>query len=102
MPDRWSLTDGEGVSRTVSVSGALRANNGSALTRFALAGLGVIYQPDFLVAKYIESGELVNLLPDYKGYEFNFYAIYPQRKLMSRKTRLLLAFLQQELTNTKF
>ena len=102
IPDRWSLTDSEGVSRTVSVAGALRANNGSALTRFALAGLGIIYQPDFLVAKYIESGELVNMLPSYKGYEFSFYAIYPQRKLMSRKTRLLLTFLQQELTNTKF
>ncbi|NLQ16484.1 LysR family transcriptional regulator [Marinomonas sp. M1K-6] len=96
-PDRWSLTDEEGALRTVRVSGVLRTNNGSALTRFALAGLGIIYQPDFLVAKHIESGKLVNILPHYKGYEFSFYAIYPQRKLMSIKTRLLLAFLQDEL-----
>lgn len=102
VPKRWSLTDENGVSQTVSVSGAFTANNGGALTRFALAGLGIIYQPDFLVAKYIESGELVNLLPNYKGYEISFYAIYPQRKLMSRKTRLLLDFLQEELANTKF
>jgi len=102
VPNRWSLTDKEGVSRTVSISGTFSANNGSALTQFALAGLGVIYQPDFLVAKYIKSRELVDVLPSYKGYELYFYAIYPQRKLMPRKTRLLLDFLQEKLANTKF
>lgn len=76
------------------------AKEGSALVRFALEGLGVIYQPDFLVEKYIESGELVDLLPSYKGCEICFYAIYPQRKLMSRKVQLLLDFLQKELANT--
>lgn len=102
VPNRWSLTDEEGISRVVSISGSISANNGGALTRFALAGLGIIYQPDFLVAKYIESGELVNMLPNYKGYELCFYAIYPQRKLMPRKTRLLLDFLQERLANTTF
>ncbi|QUX96895.1 LysR family transcriptional regulator [Marinomonas sp. CT5] len=102
IANRWSLTDEEGVSQTVTTSGAFIANNGGALTRFALAGLGIIYQPDFLVAKYIKSGELVNLLPKYKGYEICFYAIYPQRKLMSRKTRLLLDFLEKNLADIKF
>ncbi|RBP81725.1 LysR family transcriptional regulator [Marinomonas rhizomae] len=101
-PNRWSLTDEENVVRTVSISGAFTANNGGALTRFALAGVGVIYQPDFLVAKYIKSGELIQLLSKYKGYEIGFYAIYPQRKLMPRKTRLLLDFLQEKLANTQF
>ncbi|MGO2353207.1 MAG: LysR substrate-binding domain-containing protein [Marinomonas foliarum] len=102
IPNRWTLTNEVGESQTVSVSGGFSANNGGALTRFAVAGLGIIYQPDFLVAKYIESGELVNLLPHCKGYEIGFYAIYPQRKLMSRKTRLLLDFLQEKLTNIQF
>lgn len=101
-PNRWSLSDENGVSHTVTLAGGFSANNGGALTRFALSGLGVIYQPDFLVAKYIESGELVDLLPNYKGYEICFYAIYPQRKLMPRKTRLLLDFLQEKLANTAF
>ena len=102
VPNRWSVTDEDGTLRSITISGAFSANNGSALTRFALAGMGVIYQPDFLVSKYIESGELVNLLPKCKGYELCFYAIYPQRKLMSRKTRLLLDFLQEKLANIQF
>jgi DNA-binding transcriptional LysR family regulator len=67
-----------------------------------LAGLGTIYQPDFLVAKCIESEALVNMLPHYKSYELCFYAIYPQRKLTPRKMRLLLDFLQERLANTTF
>lgn len=102
VPNKWTLMNDSGESLTVSVSGSFSANNGSALTRFAVAGLGIIYQPDFLVSKYIESGELINLLPNCKGYEIGFYAIYPQRKLMSRKTRLLLDFLQEKLANIQF
>ena len=102
VPNRWMLKDEGGNAQTVSVAGAFIVNNGGALTRFALAGLGVIYQPDFLVGKYIASGELVDLLPNYQGYDICFYAIYPQRKLMSRKTRLLLDFLQERLANTEF
>ncbi|MBJ7538334.1 LysR family transcriptional regulator [Marinomonas sp. C1424] len=97
--DRWPLVDDLGEVQMVSVSGMFRMNNGSALTHMALAGLGVIYQPGFLVSQYIDSGKLVNLLPNYRGYEFTFHVIYPQRKLMSRKTRLLLDFLQQNLVD---
>ncbi|TYL47195.1 LysR family transcriptional regulator [Marinomonas sp. IMCC 4694] len=100
MPYRWSLTDGSGQVRTVSISGAFSANNGSTLTQFALLGMGVIYQPDFLVEKYLKTGQLVNLLPNFSGYKIGFYAIYPQRKLLPRKTRLFLDFLQKALSST--
>ena len=55
---------------------------------------------DFLVEKHVEAGVCVDLLPSYMGYEICFHAIYPQRKLMSRKVQLLLDFLQRELANT--
>lgn len=95
--NHWHFSDVSGERHSIIVSGNCRANNGGALVRLALEGVGVIYQPDFLVAKYIESGELVSLLPEWKGYEISFHAIYPQRKLMSQKTRLLLEFLQEHL-----
>ncbi|AEF53813.1 LysR family transcriptional regulator [Marinomonas posidonica] len=95
--DHWHFTDAKGERQSIVVSGNCRANNGGALARLALEGVGVIYQPEFLVSKYLESGALVNVLPQWKGYEISFHAIYPQRKLMSQKTRLLLEFLQENL-----
>ncbi len=98
-PRVWTLKDCQGAERSVSVSGPFQSNNGGALTAMAVSGAGVIYQPDFLVAKYIRSGQLVNVFPDYEGYQMSFHAIYPERKLLPRKTRLLLDFLQQKLSN---
>lgn len=98
-PRVWTLTDPQGEVCSVNVSGPFQSNNGGALTTMALRGAGVIYQPDFLVAKYIRSGQLVNVFPDYEGYQLSFHAIYPERKLLPRKTRLLLDFLQQKLSN---
>ncbi|BFM49369.1 LysR family transcriptional regulator [Marinomonas sp. THO17] len=95
--DHWYFSNADGERCSVVVSGNCRANNGGALVGLALEGAGVIYQPDFLVSKHIESGALVSVLPQWKGDEFNFHAIYPQRKLMSQKTRLLLEFLQEHL-----
>ncbi|MEO9655781.1 LysR family transcriptional regulator [Marinomonas sp.] len=98
-PRVWTLKDSQGGERSVNVSGPFQSNNGGALTAMAISGAGVIYQPDFLVAKYIRNGQLINVFPDYEGYQLSFHAIYPERKLLPRKTRLLLEFLQQKLSN---
>jgi DNA-binding transcriptional LysR family regulator len=95
-PNRWCFYRNQQVEY-VQVTGSLQANNGGALTRLAAAGLGIICQPDFLVEDYIHSGELVALLPEYGGVEGQFYVIYPQRKLLSRKTRLFVSYLLDNL-----
>ena len=94
---RWDFQK-QGQYFQVQVMGSLQANNGGALTRLAVAGVGVIRQPDFLVEKYLESGELLLLLEDFGAIEGRFYAVYPQRKFLSRKTRLLVDFLTEHLS----
>lgn len=88
----------QGEEFKVNVSGSVIANSGSALVHLARAGVGLIYQPDFLVLPHLESGELVQLLEDYSGYIGQFHAVYPQHKLLPRKTRLLLDFLESNLS----
>ncbi|GAB3476922.1 LysR family transcriptional regulator [Marinomonas epiphytica] len=99
IPGVWSMKNAKAEEESVAVHGVFQVNNGGALTRMALAGIGVIYQPDFLVAEHIREGRLVDLLPHYTGYQLSFNAIFPERKLMPRKTRLLLEFLQKNLVN---
>lgn len=81
----------------VQVSGTLMGNNGGALTRLAVAGAGVIVQPDFLVERYIEEGQLVPLLEEYETFTGQFYAVYAERKLLPKKVRLLIDFLIEKL-----
>ena len=46
----------------VGISGNLRINSGQALRAAALEGIGVVMQPDILVADDLASGRLVRLL----------------------------------------
>src|SRR5690606_23893491 len=49
---------GRDGSIRVPVSGDLLANNGDALVAAAVGGQGIIYQPDFIVARALQAGQL--------------------------------------------
>ena len=54
---------------------------------------GLILQPTFLVGKDLRSGALVEVLPEYRSTDFGIYAVYPTRKHVSTKVRLMIDFL---------
>jgi len=94
---RWSFKKESKDTFYVQVNGNLMGNNGGALTRLAVAGAGVIMQPDFLVDDYIASGKLVSLFDEYETFTGQFYAVYAERKLQPKKVRLLIDFLMERL-----
>jgi DNA-binding transcriptional LysR family regulator len=94
MRDEWTFEGPEG-SVTVKTVPRLKTNNGDTNLAGALMHQGIVLQPTFLVGKYLTSGELVELIPEYKSIELGIYAIYPTRKLVSPKVRLLIDFLVQ-------
>ncbi|MFM0260568.1 substrate binding domain-containing protein, partial [Paraburkholderia sediminicola] len=55
-PDEWRF--GKDGDKHVAVKGTMRANNGDALVAAAVAGLGVLYEPEFIVADAIRQGAL--------------------------------------------
>ncbi len=84
--DGWRFAGG-----TVAVEGSLRASNGDALVAAAAAGLGLIYQPTFLVADALRRGSLVALdlgpIPS-----LPLHAVMPSRRNPPAKVRALVAF----------
>jgi DNA-binding transcriptional LysR family regulator len=59
----------------------------------ALQHLGLIIQPSFLVAEELRSGALVEVMPQYRSLEFDISAVYPSRKHVLPKVRLLIDYL---------
>jgi DNA-binding transcriptional LysR family regulator len=95
MP-RWWFQGPEG-ELSVEGRGHLVADSGEALVAWARAGLGIAYQPEFLLADLLASGELEALLPDWQTWEGAFHAVYPHRRHLSPKVRLLVEHLAQAL-----
>ncbi len=90
--EQWQFRVGEEM-RTVRVSGSLRANNGDLLHAAAVAGVGIVVLPTFMVGQALSSGALKTLLLDCYTSESNVYAVYPQNRHLSPKVRAFVDFL---------
>jgi DNA-binding transcriptional LysR family regulator len=90
--DLWSFEGPEGTVR-VEVTPRILTNNGDTCRAAALQHLGLVLQPDFLVGADLRSGALVEVLPAYRAPEYGVYAVYPTRKHVSPKVRLLIEYL---------
>jgi len=91
--DNWVLLDSAGAETTVRVSPDIHATNGDLLRQLALAGEGIIAQPEFIVADDIARGTLVPILQGWRLGEFNLYAVYLTRKYLSVKVRVFIDYL---------
>jgi DNA-binding transcriptional LysR family regulator len=90
---QWRLLDADGKSHSVKVPARLRANNGDVLLQAAIAGLGLVASPSFLTWQALASGQLVQLLPGYRLTSTRAYAIYPNRRRLPERVRVLIDFL---------
>ncbi len=98
-PEReWSFSrpDGHGVER-VSVRGRLDVNGGLALREAALAGLGVIFQPQVMLQEDLDAGRLVRLFPDWPAQTWPVHVVHLPDAHMPPKLASFIAFLQETL-----
>jgi DNA-binding transcriptional LysR family regulator len=90
--DRWLF--GRGGEVAVPVPVKLRANNGDALLVAALAGLGLIYQPTFILGHDIRAGNLIALTLDRPYREdVAVHAVLPPGRNPPAKVRAFVDFL---------
>src|SRR5258708_33121858 len=64
-PNGWEYPDGESYA-TLQLPGALHVNSAQTYEAAALAGLGLIQAPLLGIGRYLESGALVEILPDFR------------------------------------
>ena len=91
-PGTSTLRAGLGVV-SVKVAPRLRSNSGDTCRLAALRHQGIVLQPSFLVGPDLLAGTLVELMPAWRSVELGVYAVYPSRKFVSPKVRLMIEFL---------
>ncbi|HBK45300.1 MAG TPA: LysR family transcriptional regulator [Xanthomonadaceae bacterium] len=95
--DEWPLRHADGREERVRVGGGLRANNGDVLCAAARAGMGIVLQPDFLVADDLAAGRLVRVLPGYEVPPIGIFAVYTSRSHLAPKVRGFIDYLVEAL-----
>ncbi len=90
--DTWHFVTADGP-REVITRPRMRANNGETCHAVALAHQGIVQHPDFLAYRALASGNLVEVLPECRIESLGIYAVYPSRKHLSLKIRVLIDYL---------
>ena len=82
---------------SVKIGGPLAANSGEALIPTLLAGLGIARLPLFILGDSIESGRVVEILPDWRPAPIGLHLVTPPSAVRPARVEALIAFLAEGL-----
>jgi DNA-binding transcriptional LysR family regulator len=88
----WRFSSPEG-ELAVTVRGRVRANNTEAVRRAAVEGLGIALLTQMEIDGDIREGRLWQLLPDFPPLHLPLSVVYPSRRNLPLRTRVVLEFL---------
>jgi DNA-binding transcriptional LysR family regulator len=94
----WRLSTGKGSRRrteTVKTRGSLATNDGEIAVAWALHGHGILMRAEWDIARHLQSGRLVQLLPQWETPEADIYAVWPQRLQLSTRVRAFVDFVAE-------
>ncbi|WP_370280961.1 LysR substrate-binding domain-containing protein [Pontibacterium sp.] len=91
--NQWSL-EREGRRCTVQVDGDVKANNSLVVRESVLAHRGIANLAYFVISRFVESGDLVQVFPQYEPEKLSIFAVYPDRKYISPKVSHFIEFFQ--------
>ena len=95
---RWTMLRGKTQwDRELPVR--LLANSPELLVRMASTGIGIGASTEALAMPYLQTGELVRVLPEWSFPTVTGWAVFPGRRLMPAKTRVFIDMLEAAFDN---
>ncbi|NRA62672.1 MAG: LysR family transcriptional regulator [Psychrobium sp.] len=90
-----------GISESFSLHQAHLMNSETVIFDAVMQGMGVTALLDFSIQSQLESGELINLLPEQDLPQQNVYFLYHNRDYMPETVRLFKEFIKQEYSENR-
>jgi LysR family transcriptional regulator for bpeEF and oprC len=90
----WDFTRGD-ERIDVPMRGVIALNDSNAYVEAGLAGLGIIQMTDYLVHKHVETGRMVQILPDWTSDPLPIHVVYPQNRHLSAKVRVFVEWIAE-------
>ena len=92
----WRLRSGK-RTETVKVHGPLSSNDGEIAVQWALAGHGIVLRAEWDVARYLKSGRLREVLPNWQTPPADIYAVYPVQVQGAARVKAFVEYLARHL-----
>ncbi len=98
----WRLSTGRGknaIVQSVKTRGSLATNDGEIAVNWALDGHGILMRAEWDIERYLKTGRLVQVLPQYTTPEADIHAVYPRRHQMASRVRAFVDFVALSLAH---
>ena len=89
----WKIASANGQMQYIRSDSRFCVNDGQTLLNAALAGAGLAYLPSYLCSDALQSGALVDAMPDLPDQVQGIYAVFPPGRFLQPKVRALIDFL---------
>ncbi len=96
----WRLSTGRGrqaSTETIKIRGNLTTNDGEIAVNWALEGHGILMRAEWDIHRYLASGRLVQVLPNYSTPDAAIHAVFPQRHQRTARVRAFVDFVAESL-----
>ena len=90
--EQWRFMGPDG-HKAVRVKGSVTTNSGIMQLTAAKSGIAIASLPRFFLQEALERGDVVPILENWQRPETFLYGLYPERRLLPVKVRVLLDFL---------
>ncbi len=94
-PHTWTFGGADG-DVPVHVSGRLRTDSVEAMAEAVLAGVGIGLVPSWMLHDAVQTGRLRALLTDWRPSRRPISVVYPSRRFLAPRTRVVIDFLVDE------
>ncbi|MBS0847570.1 LysR family transcriptional regulator [Citrobacter sp. JGM124] len=95
----WQFVNTKGEFETIKVKGHYRVNSGEMAGRAAVSGVGFAILSKQACQPYIHDGRLIEVEFEQPAAPLQLFALYSSRRYLPAKTRALIDFIQQTLSN---
>lgn len=86
-----------GRTEAIKIHGALSSNDGDIVLGWALTGQGIVIRSEWDVAKYLDSGRLRQILPEFSLPSADLFAYYPSSRNLAARSRAFINHLIEKL-----
>lgn len=100
-PLRWKFQSAQGQHQ-VQMNSSIKSNSVDTVAALVESGQGVTALAQYVVDKELETGELVEVLPEYKLEPVGIYAVYPHREHVPPKVRIFIDYLTETCRDEKW
>ncbi|QKJ68250.1 LysR family transcriptional regulator (plasmid) [Deefgea piscis] len=85
----WRFTD-RGRQHEIKTTGRIRFDDLEAIADAATGGVGLAWLPSWLIANQLNSGLLIEVLPELRGPGFDIFAVWPLGRYLPMRIRVVI------------